>query len=53
MLHLRGALADVDGALFETVLTQMVERKRPAKGQPWETRERRAADAVTTSSRAG
>jgi hypothetical protein len=46
MLHLRGALADVDGAIFETVLKQMVEQKKPAKGQPWDTFEHRAADAL-------
>jgi len=39
-------LPDVDGALFEGVLNQMIDRTRPPKGQAWETRERRGADAL-------
>jgi len=46
MLDGRFALPDVDGALFERVLNQMVDRMKPAKGQPWETRARRGADAI-------
>jgi hypothetical protein len=46
MLEGRFALPDVDGALVESVLEQMIERMRPAKGEPWEPRERRAADAL-------
>lgn len=46
MLDGRFSLPDVDGALFESVLDQMIERMRPAKGERWETRERRGADAL-------
>ncbi len=46
MLDGRFSLPDVDGALVESVFTRMVEEMRPAKGQPWETRERRGADAL-------
>jgi hypothetical protein len=40
-------LPDVDGALFEGALNRMIDRMRPAKGERWETRERRGADALT------
>lgn len=46
MLDGRFSLPDVDGALFEAVIDRMVESMRPAKGEPWETRERRGADAL-------
>jgi len=46
MLDGRFSLPDVDGALFERVINQMIDRMRPAKGQPWETRARRGADAL-------
>jgi hypothetical protein len=46
MLDGRFSLPDVDGALFERVMNQMIDRMRPAKGQPWETRARRGADAL-------
>jgi Domain of unknown function (DUF222)/HNH endonuclease len=46
MLNLRGQLADLDGALFENTINQMVEQMRPPKGQPWDTRDHRAADAL-------
>ena len=46
MLAGRFRLADVDGALFEGVINHLVDRMTPAKGQPWETRARRAADAL-------
>jgi hypothetical protein len=46
MLSFRGALADLDGALFEKTITEMVERMRPPAGQPWDTRDHRAADAL-------
>jgi hypothetical protein len=45
MLEGSFSLPDIDGVLVESVLNRMVDRMRPAKGQPWETRERRAADA--------
>jgi len=46
MLDGRFALADIDGALFERVINQMIDKMKPAKGQPWETRARRGADAL-------
>ena len=46
MLDGRFSLPDIDGAMFESVINDLVERMRPAKGQPWETRERRGADAL-------
>jgi hypothetical protein len=46
MLGLRGRLPDVEGALVRTVLEQMVERMRPAKGEPWDTYAHRGADAL-------
>jgi hypothetical protein len=39
-------LPDVDGALFEGLCNRMIDRMRPAKGERWETRERRGADAL-------
>jgi hypothetical protein len=46
MLRGRFALADLQGAAFENVIDQLVERQRPRRGEPWERRERRAADAL-------
>ena len=45
MLQVRAELPDVMGAKFEETMKGLVERMRPAKGQPWERRDRRAADA--------
>ena len=52
MLDGRFSLPDIDGATFETVIGGLVERMRPAKGQPWETYERRGADALLEVCRA-
>lgn len=46
MLDGRFSLPDLDGALVENVLNHMIDRMRPAKGQPWDTRAHRAADAL-------
>jgi hypothetical protein len=46
MLHLRGALADLDGALFEATIQRLTEQMRPAKSEAWERFDRRAADAL-------
>jgi hypothetical protein len=46
MLHGRFALPDVLGAKFEATVQNLTEQMRPAKGQPWESWERRAADAL-------
>ena len=46
MLSLRGELPDLAGHAVETVLEHMVNGMRPAKGEAWETRDRRGADAL-------
>jgi hypothetical protein len=46
MLAFRGELPDLDGALFEGVINRMVDRMGPVKGQGWESRGRRGADAL-------
>ena len=46
MLDGRFSLPDIDGAIFESVMNDLIERMRPAKGQPWDTREHRGADAL-------
>jgi len=52
MFRFAGAgLPDVDGALVESVLTHMVDRMKPAKGQPWESRAARTADALVELAR--
>jgi hypothetical protein len=44
-------LPDVDGALVESVLTHMVDRMKPTRGQPWESRAARTADALVELAR--
>ena len=46
MLDGRFSLPDIDGAMFESVINDLVERMRPGRGEGWETRERRGADAL-------
>jgi hypothetical protein len=46
MFHLRGQLPDDMGAKFEETITQLTERMKPPKGQPWVAFEQRAADAL-------
>ena len=46
MLDGRFSLPDVDGATFESVLDEMIEKLRPARGQAWDTGEHRGADAL-------
>ena len=46
MLDGRFSLPDIDGALVETVLVELVERMRPTEGRPWDSREHRGADAL-------
>ncbi len=46
MLAFRGELPDVDGAVFETTINRMVDRMKPAKGERWDTRDHRGADAL-------
>ncbi len=52
MLRLTGALPDIDGALVEAVLEHMVGAMRPPKGQRWDTRAHRGADAFVELCRA-
>ena len=42
---------DVDGALVESVLNHMVDRMKPAKGEQWESRAARTADALVELAR--
>jgi predicted DNA-binding protein (UPF0251 family) len=46
MLHLHGQLPDVMGATFENAIQRLTEQAKPAKGQPWDSWEHRAADAL-------
>ncbi len=46
-----GGVPDVDGALVDSVLNHMVDRMKPAKGQPWESRAARTADALVELAR--
>jgi Domain of unknown function (DUF222)/HNH endonuclease len=46
MLQVHGELPHVMGVKFQATVDKLVERMKPAKGQPWEKRERRAADAL-------
>jgi hypothetical protein len=46
VLSLRGDLPDLQGVVVEQVLEHMIERLRPAKGERWDTREHRGADAL-------
>jgi hypothetical protein len=48
VLRINGELPDLVGAKVEATINQLVERMRPPKGQPWEPRDRRAADALAT-----
>ena len=45
-LRFGGELPDVLGVKFEATLDKMIEAMKPAKGEAWEKRERRAADAL-------
>jgi hypothetical protein len=53
MLSLRAELPDIDGALVENVLNDMIDRMRPAKGEPWAPRAQRGADALVELCRLG
>jgi hypothetical protein len=46
MLSVRAELPDLQGARFEATINHMIDRMRPAKGKPWDTREHRSADAL-------
>jgi hypothetical protein len=53
MLLVRGEIPDIDGALVEGVFNEMIDRMRPAKGEPWATRAQRGADALVELCRLG
>src|SRR5262249_14774395 len=53
MLSVRGEIPDIDGALVESVFNRMIDRMRPAKGEPWATRAQRGADALVELCRLG
>jgi len=46
MLDGRFSLPDVDGALFESVIAEMIDKMGPTPGQRWDTPEHRGADAL-------
>jgi len=46
VLQIHGELPDVMGVKFEATVDKLVERMKPAKGEAWEQRDRRAADAL-------
>jgi hypothetical protein len=46
VLHLRGDLPDLLGAKVEATINEVMEEMKPAEGEPWDTRDRRAADAL-------
>jgi hypothetical protein len=46
MLQLHGQLPDMMGATFEAMIQRLAEQAKPAKGRPWASFERRAADAL-------
>jgi len=46
-LRLSGEIFDVDAAFVEAIFEHEIETMKPAKGQPWEPRGRRGADALT------
>jgi len=45
-LQVHGELPDLMGVKFEATIEKLVEKMRPEPGARWETRERRAADAL-------
>jgi len=46
MLNLRGAIPDVKGALVEEVLEHMINGMKPRRGEPFDSRAHRGADAL-------
>jgi hypothetical protein len=46
MLRVNGELPDLLGAKLEATIDDLVDAMRPAKGDQWEPRDRRAADAL-------
>ena len=52
MLRVSGQIPDVDGALVEAVFEHLVNGMKPPKGEAWESRARRGADALLELCRA-
>jgi hypothetical protein len=52
MLQVRGQIPDVTGAFVETVFEHLINRKKPAPGEAWDTRAHRGADALVDLARA-
>jgi hypothetical protein len=46
MLQVHGELPDAMGVKFKATVDKLVERMRPTKGEAWERRDRRGADAL-------
>jgi hypothetical protein len=46
MLGFAGELPDLDGSRFEATINRMIDRMRPPKGQTWDRRDHRGADAL-------
>jgi hypothetical protein len=46
MLGFAGELPDLDGARFEKTINTMIDRIRPPRGEAWDTRDHRGADAL-------
>lgn len=46
MLRVSGQIPDVNGAYVEAVFEHMVDAMKPPKGESWDTRARRGADAL-------
>jgi len=51
MLNIWGALPDLMGAEFEATINELVDKLSPARGQAWDTRAHRGADALLVMSR--
>ena len=45
-LHLHGVLPDLLGVKVEATINRLTDRAKPATGQPWDSYEHRAADAL-------
>jgi hypothetical protein len=51
MLSVRGELPDLMGAEFEATINELVDKLSPVRGQAWDTRAHRGADALLAMSR--
>ena len=46
VLQVRGQIPDVNGVFVEAVFEHLIDGMKPAKGEPWDTRGHRGADAL-------